>query len=137
MTSGVFDPTLAYDASGNITGITDAGGARTQTFHYDSLNHLARAGGTGAPSLQSASYSYGATSHKLTSVTAAAPRAFTYLSSGQMSSETDGATTKTYTYDAEGRLVLIQTNGVTTAASDYDAAGQRVSSTVAGATTHF
>ncbi|MEQ1931387.1 MAG: RHS repeat-associated core domain-containing protein [Parvularculaceae bacterium] len=66
----------------------------TIDYAYDLVGNrlsLARTGGTGAPALQSASYGYGATSHKLTSVTSAAPRAFTYLSSGQLASETADA----------------------------------------------
>ena len=160
-TGTVMDLTFGFDLNSNITSITDAiDGARNGSFQYDPLNRLTQAvgsygtidyaydlvgnrtaltrtGGTGASGLQTASYSYGSTSHRLNSVTSGASRTMSYLASGQMSSDSTGGVSKTYDYDAEGRMVAAYEGGVLQASYDYDAYGQQKSKTQGGSGVHL
>ena len=101
---------------------------------------LTRTGGSGAPDLQTASYSFDFGTHRLTGATAGGvTRTLSYLSSGQLSSDTaSGVPAKTFVYDGEGRMVEAREGGALEAAYAYDAHGQRVlKAPVSGTAVHY
>jgi RHS repeat-associated protein len=140
--------TYGYDDAFRITGITDtSNSANSQTFNYDSLDRVTSANKTA----QSQSFTYDAngnrqtqggttsstftnatTSNRLTNVTGALTKSYTYDNAGNTTS--DG--TVTYTYNAMGRMISATKAGVTTTYT-YNALGQRVTKTTAGVTTYF
>ena len=118
------DFTYGFDAVGNVTQITDAIHAGTQSFLYDDLDRLTRASG----SYGVESYAYDALGNmtgkgtktmqhglpnraKPHAVTASSDgRAFTYDANGNMRQclATTGLTEAAYTFDAENRLVTVE-----------------------------
>ena len=158
------DLDFSYDPNANITSITDnVDAARSQTFTYDALDRLisadglygaidyaydavgnrtslTRTGGTGASSLQSASYAYDALSKRLLSVAAGTTRTLTYTPAGQLSGDVNGPSGAdlTHTYDDEGRLIETHDGaGTLIARYAYDAYGQRVLKETPSAAVHF
>ena len=101
---GTHGVTLTYDADGNRTGMTDAGG--------------------------SVSYTYDAENRLLTSTRGTAKFTYAYDPAGHVTSRTypDG-TIITDRYDADGRLTSVTASGNTTTFG-YDAAGNQVTKTL-------
>jgi RHS repeat-associated protein len=107
--------TLAYDAAGRITGITETL-ANSKTFGYDALDRLTNyASGTTTQIYNydadgnriklttdtgTFNYAYSPANNRLTGVTGPAPQTNTYDAAGNLT----GDGTHTYTYDARGRL---------------------------------
>ena len=153
------DLTLAFDGSGNITGITDAvDAARTQSLSYDLLNRLTQAIGpwgtddyTYDPvgnrlsrtlNADLTSYTYATDSNRLLEVvTASLTREMFYDANGSLtmdrrgSKKNDPATD--YAYNAAGRMESVDHHTGGTAAYTYDAFGRKRSIVEAGSTTRL
>lgn len=128
---------FAYDADGNITGITDqAGGPRTKSFGYDELNRLTSAT---APGLGiNESYKYDPLNNIRSRVSGGATYTYNYDALKRLSSITSGSSSAPFTYDYRGNVTgkngvtldfdqknqLLDLSGHVTYA--YDAAGRRV-----------
>ena len=145
-----FDYTL--DATGRRTQVIENDG-RTTYYSYDSLYRLTQETITDAVNGDyNASYSYDSVGDRLTSIINGVERTYSYdnndrvLTAGDSSfaydengntlSETDGSTTKTYTYNAKNKLTDF-TDGTNTTSYQYNVDGIRVNKTVNGATKHF
>ncbi|HBV33047.1 TPA: hypothetical protein DEB72_00750, partial [Patescibacteria group bacterium] len=122
------DLTYTYDANGNITRLVDASqtnAAKTVDYTYDGLNRLLTATATAAANGQNYTfvYSYDSLGNILTrteTVGAGAPTSYTYFYSNfgyanphAVTSINDGATTITFTYDANGNLISQDTKTYT------------------------
>ncbi|MBI5506118.1 MAG: hypothetical protein HY899_15085 [Deltaproteobacteria bacterium] len=148
-TTEVQDLTLTYDASANITAITDnLDPARSQTFGYDGVDRLTHACGPyGAidytydlvgnrshrtiddGTLTDEVYAYSAGSHRLASLTVgSAVRDFGYTAAGSTSSDTRSGTTLAFTYNHSGRLTSVTAQAGPLASREYwyDALEHRV-----------
>ncbi|HYD50732.1 MAG TPA: hypothetical protein VEB21_20415, partial [Terriglobales bacterium] len=158
LSTDVQDLTYSYDDAGSITSIVDAlDVARTQVFTYDDLGRLSGASGiygdivydydlvgnrtqrvidTGT--ITTETYTYGATSHRLSSVTVgASSRDFTYTAAGSVSADDRFSTGFTFTYNHNGRMASASDALGTVATYVYNAREQRVAKTVGSTTTHF
>ena len=86
------------------------------------------------------SYSYPATSNRLTSITlgAGGSRPFTYDGAGNVITDTRSGTVYGYTYNSAGRLSALSVGGVATATYRYDAMGRQATRTLvpSGVTIH-
>jgi RHS repeat-associated protein len=145
-----------YDMAGNLNWIKDykAGGTQTQTFSYDTLDHLTSAsasGGTGG--LYSESYSYDSvtgnlsfksgigtytydTTHKHAVAATSNGWSFGYDANGNMTQRVVNGQTYTLSYDAEGHLVSV-TGPSMSATFTYDGDGKRVKSVINGVRTYY
>lgn len=140
--------TFAYDEAFRITSIADADDAtRSWSYGYDVLDRLTSAARTGltqswtydangnrlseggtAPSI----YTVASTSNRLTAVTGALTRSFSFDAAGNVTA--DG--TRSLSYDDAGRLVSVTVGGQTSVFT-YNALGQRVKKASAAGTRHF
>jgi RHS repeat-associated protein len=153
-TAGLQNLTYTYDNAGNVSAITDAVKAATQSFGYDNLHRLTSAASTMVPAAYTHTYAY----DSIGKMTSGAGKTFTYPVSefsgfhapisdgtnsyaydanGNMTTKTTGATTRAFTWDADNRLVRVSENGVTLAQYGYDHAGQRVKKIVGSNTTVY
>jgi RHS repeat-associated protein len=150
-----------FDAASRITGLTDASGGTSTptTIGYDNLDRLASAHGnvpggydidygydlignrtsqtltlvsTTSAGPQVRTYSYDATSNRLTGITNP-DTSYAYDNAGNTTS--DG--TFTYGYSGRNRLTTIQQAGSTIATYQHNAFGERVAKTVGGTTRLF
>ncbi len=129
-----------YDAAGNLTSFTDDTG--TSAFGYDELDRLISAAYPGG---QSYAYAYDPVGNITSLTTPAGTQAFSYdpadrLTTVGYSYDDNGALTadptRTYTYDALGRLTQVGVGGATTAYT-LDGDGNRWAETTGGLTTSF
>lgn len=129
--------TLAYDADGNMTAVTDPSGLRSKSFGYDALNRLTSA--TAANLYGTESYSYDPLNHLRTRVIGGQTLAYNYDATNKLTSITQGATSiDNLVYNPQGDV--IDENSTTLAfdakhqltglpgveSYSYDAAGRRV-----------
>ncbi|HFD31364.1 MAG TPA: hypothetical protein ENJ28_01435 [Gammaproteobacteria bacterium] len=140
---------INYTPSGNVQSIIDlANAANNQSFNYDGLHRLKdvtsttgneiynydagsnRIGLTDVTTGLVDTYVIDPVSNKLTNITGATNKSYTYNPNGSVSS--DG--THTYGYDAQHRLTNVDTN---LAVYQLNALGQRVQKDVAGKTTLY
>jgi RHS repeat-associated protein len=155
-TTPVQSLTNGYDASGNITSITDAiSSPRSQTITYDDLNRVHTAAGlygsqtytydgvgnrlTRVIGGTTDTYAYAPTANQVSTVTTGGNvRSFTYLASGQASQDVrDPSNTYTYTANKNGRTVTAALNSTTVGSYLYNAYEQRVQKIAGGITTQF
>lgn len=148
--------TNGYDASGNITSITDAlASSRSQTLTYDDLNRLHTASGlygshsytydgvgnrlTRVIGSTTDTYAYSSSANRISTVTTGSNvRSFTYLASGQVSQDVrDASNTYTFAANDNGRNASASLNGSTAGTYLYNAFEQRVQKTVGSTTTQF
>ena len=155
-TAGIQNLSYGYDASSNITGITDnLTSGRSQTLTYDDLNRLWS--GTGAYGSQSytydgvgnratetvgsttSTYAYTTGSNQLNTITTGSNvRTFSYLASGQVYGDQRTATSDyTFTYNNNGRIVTASLNSTGVGAYVYNGFEQRVQKTVGTTVTDF
>jgi RHS repeat-associated protein len=137
-----------YDARDDLTALTDAlTPANSETFGYTPRQSLTSASGpygslgftydgvgnrltastnTGSGTLVD-SYSYPATSNRLSGITlgAGGARGYSYDASGNVTAETRPGATYGYTYDSAGRMASFSLGGVTQATYKYDFAGRQ------------
>lgn len=161
-TQKLLDESYAYDATGNLTGITGPVGQRT--FTYDTLDRLTAAC-YGTATCAGASdyvrwaydkasnrtsetrpsgttnYAYAAATGLLTSTTGpGTSTSFTYDKVGQLTAKTTtggaAAGAVSYTYAATGRVASENVAGVTTSYT-YDGDGRRLTAATGGTTTAF
>jgi RHS repeat-associated protein len=140
--------TYSHDDAFRITSITDADNASLdQSYGYDLLDRLTSAAG---PSLNqgwtydangnrltqngsaASTFTISGTSNRLSSVTGALTRTYSYDNAGNTTS--DGAAT--FVYNNAGRMVSATKLGTTTTYA-YNALGQRVSKTRSGSSRYF
>jgi YD repeat-containing protein len=134
------DLTYSYDDVGNVSQIVDPRVGMTQTFTYDALDRLTSGVGpwgqrtwtydeagnrlTEGPG-NIATYSYHATTRRLSSIGGANPETFAYNALGQLTQDARG----TYQYNIGG--LLKQFTGTNVSATyGYDAAGLRLTRSV-------
>ncbi|HYD46949.1 MAG TPA: RHS repeat-associated core domain-containing protein, partial [Terriglobales bacterium] len=158
LSTDVQDLTYGYDDAGNITSITDTlDGSRTQVFTYDDIGRLSGAAGAygditydydlvgnrtqrviDTGTVMTETYTYGSTSHRLSSVTVgSAIRDFTYTAAGSVSADDRFSTGFTFAYNHNGRMASVSDVGGTVATYLYNAREHRVAKTVGSMTTHF
>jgi RHS repeat-associated protein len=143
--------TLSYDTAGRITGISDP--ANPQTLAYDPLNRLTSYATPSANQTYqydangnrtqlmvgttSYPYSISSTSNRLTSTAGPTAQTDSYDATGNITS--DG--TRTYTYDARGRMskVSVPVNKRTANVTSYslNGQGQRTAKTSGSSTTRY
>ena len=152
----VQDLTNGYDASGNITSITDhIASCRTQTVTYDNLNRVYTASGLyGSQSYTydgvgnrltrviggtTDTYAYSSTANQISTITTGSNvRSFTYQASGQTSGDVRNPSNNyTFTYNNNGRSITAKLNGSTVGSYTYNAFEQRVQKVAGGVTTQF
>jgi RHS repeat-associated protein len=120
--------TYSYDDAFRITDITDAANSSlSQSYGYDLLDRLTSATGTSL----NQSWTYDANGNRLTEGGGAAST-YTISSTSNRLSSVSGALTRTYTYDAAGNIT-----GDGTATFTYNDAGRMVSATKASVTTTY
>jgi RHS repeat-associated protein len=120
--------TYSYDDAFRITGITDAtNSSLSQTYGYDLLDRLTSATGTSLNQV----WTYDANGNRLTQ-TGSAPSTYTVSSTSNRLSSVSGALTRTYSYDDSGSAI---SDGTVTFA--YNDAGRMVSSTKASVATTY
>lgn len=141
---------FAYDANGNITGVTDlAGGPRSKSFGYDALNRLTAAQASGLWGAES--YTYDPLSNISSRTSGGQTFAYNYDGANHLASITSGGSTiNSFGYDTRGNLTsknsstlvfdarnqLLQIPGISNYA--YDANGRRVVKTpTGGASTYY
>lgn len=140
--------TYSYDDAFRITGITDAANSSlSQNYGYDLLDRLTSATGTslnqgwtydanGNRLTQTGSaastLTVSSTSNRLSSVSGALSRTYSYDGSGN----TTGDGSATFTYNDAGRMVSVTKASVTTTYA-LNALGQRVKKTTSGSSTYF
>jgi RHS repeat-associated core domain len=114
------DLSYAYDAAGNVSGITDnRNGRQTRSMAYDGLDRLNQ---TISPMFGTASYSYNAldnlTSVGVTGGTSSRTHTYTYNAANQVTNikNTAGATEVALEYDVQGNVAIRSGLGVT---NDY------------------
>jgi RHS repeat-associated protein len=137
-----------YDDAFRINSITDlADGTKSWTYGYDTLDRLNSAAKTGQTigytydangnrlsqtGTQTATYTISATNNRVSSVTGAPSRTYTYDAAGNVTA--DGS--RTYTYNDAGRLSTVTGSGITTTYV-YNALGQRVKKSNSSGTSYF
>ena len=126
--------TYGYDAIGQLTSaefvstnpeIND----KSLSYEYDAAGNRTRVVEDGVETLY--------TANALNQYTRAGNTTFTYDSSGNMTSRTDGAGRTTYSYDLNNRLSSVTQADGTVLSFEYDVFGNRVAKTVAGARTEY
>ncbi|HXH77560.1 DUF6531 domain-containing protein [Nocardioides sp.] len=157
--ASLLDETYAYDATGNLTGITGPKGQRT--FTYDVLDRLTAACYNTASCTKATdyvkwtydaannrtsevrpagttNYQYAATTGLLTSTTGRGASTFAYDPLGQLKTKTvTGGATTAYTYLPSGRVATEAVTGGATTTHTYDGDGRRLTSATGGTTTAF
>ncbi len=130
--------TYTYDDASRLIAQTytgPGGPLGNLTYQYDATGNRIGTGGSWARTLLPASVptaDYDATNAQLTF----GPVTQTFDTNGNLLTQTEGAATTTYTWDARNRLT--QLNGPSTTASfAYDAIGRRLSKTISGTMTTF
>ena len=147
--SAVGNRTLGYDDAFRITSISDsASGGPSWTYGYDILDRLNSATMSGTTigythdangnrltqtGTSASTYTVSGTSNKLTSVSGALARSYTYDNSGN--TLTTGATTHTYYND--GRMKTGALGAASATTYIYNALGQRVKKTSSTGTSLF
>jgi len=150
VTAGIQNLSYVYDATSNITGITNnLDNTKNKTYSYDALNRLT--GGTGPwgslvwtydpignrltqkDNAGTDVYSYQPNSNRLAGVTGTAPVTFTFDGNGNMVTEN----TRSYIYNQNQRLITAAEASSTLGEYVYNAKGQRTTKTVSGVTTVF
>ncbi len=128
----------AYDAVGNVIGITDTKANETWTYGYDALDRLDWTKLGGAPqqdysydAIGNITYYNGLGSAPYYKYSGGKPHAVTHLST-----TTGGAGTQKYWYDANGNMTTRVENGVTYQQT-FDAENSMVRVTANGQTTTF
>jgi RHS repeat-associated protein len=148
--------TNGYDASGNITSITDnLNSARSQTISYDDLNRVASAIGVyGSQSYSydgvgnrlmrviggtTETYAYSSSANQISSVTSGGNvRSVSYTASGQVSQDVrDPSNTYTFAVNDDGRNDSASLNGSAVGTYSYNGFQQRMQKTVGSALTQF
>lgn len=140
--------TYSYDVAFRITGITDASNSSlSQSYGYDLLDRVTSATGTslsqgwtydanGNRLTQTGSaastYTVSGTSNRLSGVSGALARAYSYDNAGN----TTGDGSATFTYNDAGRMTGATKSSVTTSYA-LNALGQRVKKTATGSSTYF
>jgi RHS repeat-associated protein len=141
-----------YDPAGNVTSIDDMqNGSLSQTFGYDSLDHLIQddsaygslaynydaVGNRLSKIIDTASetYHYAADSQQLTSIEGVTTEARTYDAAGNMTSDYSG--NRTFDYNNAGRLWKVYEGGQLIATYTYNAMGQRTRKVTATGTTLY
>lgn len=139
--------TYAQDDAFRITGITDTvSSALSWSYGYDLNDRLNSASKTG----QSQSWTYDANGNRLTQG-GSTSSTYTISSSSNRLSSVSGALSRTYTYDVTGNTTgyagftfgyndagrLTSVSGSATASYGHNALGQRVKKTAGGVTTYF
>ncbi|MEO7744402.1 MAG: RHS repeat-associated core domain-containing protein [Usitatibacter sp.] len=114
---------FGYDSLNRLISANLAAG-QTQSFAYDSNSNRTNATVNGA----STTYTYPSTSHKLTSLSGATTRSFTYDNAGSVTN----SQSITYVYDGRGRM---KSAGATTYL--VNGLGQRVKKSTASVDTYF
>jgi len=148
-TTEVQNLTLSYDASANITAITDnLDSTRSQTFGYDAVGRLTDATGSYGDidytydlvgnrtdrtiddgTVTDETYAYNAGTHRLASVTVGIEvRALGYTAAGSTDSDTRSGTTLSFAYNHAGRLTSVTAGAGILASREYkyDALQHRV-----------
>jgi YD repeat-containing protein len=140
------DLTYTYDQVGNVRTIADPRPGASQTFTLDPLDRLTTADGPWGQlnwsydaagnrltqgGAMPVTYTYQASTQRLTSSSGAMAESFTYNAVGQLTGDGRG----TYTYSPLGRLATTTSTGLS-ASYTYDAAGLRLGKTVNGHTTY-
>ncbi len=102
--SGVFDDVYAYDANGNVVGITDKQeSVFSRTMGYDGLDRLTAANAPGV--WGTASYTYDAVDNLRTATVGSRSATLAYADGrNRLSSITVNGSTSTYSYDAYGNI---------------------------------
>jgi RHS repeat-associated protein len=143
---------FVLDAMGNITGVTETGGAGA-TYGYDPLYRLTSVtdptgkaietytyNQTGdrlaktAPGAYTGTYKYKAGTHWLTNMGTATR---TYDANGNTTGSSSAGTVWGYGYNGRNRMTLVQQNGATVGTYVYNALGERVSKSLSATTTRF
>lgn len=149
----VQNDTYSYDAAGDILRIQDHTTGQSQCSTYDTHNWLADSwttsaadcsGGIGSadnsgPDPFSRQYAYDLTGNITSVTTGASTRTYSYPNPGVGSVRPEAVSSigsDSYTYDADGNQKS-RTVGGTTTASTYDEFGRLATSTIGGATTTF
>jgi YD repeat-containing protein len=140
--------TYGYEGRDNLTSITDAqvpannevfgytpresvtlatGPYGSLAFTYDGVGNRVTAAANPGSGLVTDTYSYPATSNRLTSIAqgAGGTRAFTYDAAGNVTFDNRTGGGYGYTYDAAGRMASLTINGVLQAEYKYDFAGRQ------------
>jgi len=142
---GVLNLTSAFDANGNITGITNSLDAtKNKSFTYDAIDRLAS--GTSSGIWGSLAWTYDGVGNRLTENT----NSYTYLTNTNKLSnangkaytfDNNGNTTaeaaRTFTYNDNQRLIRVVDAGVTKGEYTYNGNGQRVKKVANSVTTIF
>ena len=137
-----------YDDAFRVTGLTDLGdNTKSWTYGYDALDRLSSASSTSVSQTWSydangnrltqggtstSTYTPSTTSNRLSSVSGALSRTYSYDAAGN----TLGDGTRSFTYNAAGRMSSATSGGVTTSYL-YNALGERVKKVTGSATTYF
>jgi RHS repeat-associated protein len=126
--AGGASETYQYDAAGNLKSKTDFNG-RTTTYAYDGVNRLlsktadvffstgACAGG--ACGATQVSYTYSATSRRLSMTDASGTTSYTYDNRDRLLTKAAPAGTLTYTYDAAGNTLSLNSSNAGGASMTY------------------
>lgn len=142
---------FAYDANGNVTGITDQSGStqRTKSMGYDGLNRLVSA--TAGQLWGTESYTYDTLNNIRTLTNSGGTNTYTYDGRNLLVSITNGATqAHSFVYDARGNTVTKDSDTLTFdlanrltampnkgASYTYDAAGRRVKKVTPAGITYY
>lgn len=78
-----FDATYAYDDTGNIQSIADSSSGETQTFTYDYLRRLRDATATGGPAPYHQTWDFDKVGNRTTETSGATTRSYTHPTQGQ------------------------------------------------------
>lgn len=140
---GTQNNTYVYDNTGQLSAMYDINATLNQSFGYDAASRVSsvtrnndaqkfwvdQAGNRTAHQRQGVNYNYAydASSNRLTGWSGNGQwRNFGYDALGNVSSESRHDGTRTYNYDAVGRMAGITVNGVATGTYQYNALNQRV-----------
>jgi len=145
LVSGILNLASAFDANGNITGITNSLDAtKNKSFTYDAIDRLAS--GTSSGIWGSLAWTYDGVGNRLTENT----NSYTYVTNTNKLSnangkaytfDNNGNTTaeaaRTFTYNDNQRLIRVIDAGVTKGEYTYNGNGQRVKKLANSITTVF
>ena len=118
-----------YDSAGNPTIVVQNG--ETDTYSYDSRNRLTKVCYGTSCSAGSITYTYDAVGNRKSQVTALGTTTYTYDAANELTATT-GATSTSYSYDADGRRTAAGTNGY-----QWNAANELASSSGSGGTINY
>ena len=128
--------TYAYDANGNRIGLTYANGTTT-TYAYNQANLVTSVvNKKGNTTLSSHTYTYYLDGNIASENENGTTKTYEYDGLGRLTKETKNGTITSYTYDLNGNRATMTQNGVTTA-YEYDANNRLLKETVAGAVTSY